>query len=117
MLSKKYRMTPHGCLLAIIGDDGGCQTLSHKISGMTTDGSHTFSLNISLILGRQLELTAEGGLRKAFEECRMVIALCLNLLGGRSWLSFSFLVPFRKQGWPVVNYFTFFHFTLLFCPA
>lgn len=89
MLSKEDGMTTHGCLLAIVGDDGRRQALGYEVHGMTADGWKTFVDDIGTVLCGEVETAAESGLGQSVEEVGEVIAffrgtgliLCLSFFG------------------------------------
>lgn len=59
MLSYEDGVSFHWCLLAVVGDKSGCQTLYHEVVGMVPESGKSFCVDIVAVFLRQVEAAAE----------------------------------------------------------
>ena len=80
VLGYEHGMSPHGSLLAVIGDDGRCQAFRHEVDSMLANGGEPLFVYIVHVFLPQVKSAAEVRLGKTSEEHRVVIVLFRRLL-------------------------------------
>lgn len=68
MLRHKHRMASHGCLLAIIGNVGGCQPVGNKVFCMIQNRGQAFLLQVLQVFGIQAKTRTKPGPLQRLEQ-------------------------------------------------
>lgn len=73
MLGNEHRVSPHGRLLAVVGDDGRGQPLAYKVGGVAADGVRSFLVYVGDVGRFQAEPASERRVGKPFEKVGEVV--------------------------------------------